>query len=186
MILITEKLSAIIDPIISRCQLFLISPPSFQDFKNLIKKIATNENLQLEDDTIAFLYRSTDGRMAQALDLLQLCSISASKIDANSLAENVALMQKDLIRSLLLRLLEGDFEKSREISRKIQNNYKVNAQQNFLMLFNELNRLPLSVYAKADIMNIIAEADFRSVDGRDIDIQLSNLLAQVCHYSNNL
>ena len=40
MILITTKISGIIDPIVSRCQLFLISQVDFDSFKKLIEEIA--------------------------------------------------------------------------------------------------------------------------------------------------
>ncbi|MFX1425903.1 MAG: hypothetical protein ACFFBE_05580, partial [Promethearchaeota archaeon] len=76
MILITAKISSIIDPIISRCQIFLIPRVKLEDFENFIKKVADNESLELSNDSIAILYEISKGRIFQAIDILQLSSIS--------------------------------------------------------------------------------------------------------------
>jgi DNA polymerase III delta prime subunit len=77
----------------------------------------------------------------------------------------------------------GDFPKARELSRKIQTNYKFNSQEMFKIMLTEITKLPLSKYSRSKLINLIAEADFRATDGRDIDIQVSNLLAKICYFS---
>jgi DNA polymerase III delta prime subunit len=186
MILITTKISSIIDPIISRCQIFLIPRVKFEDFENLIKRIADNESLEISDDSIAILYRISEGRIFQAIDILQLSSISGSKIDSNILYENAQRFQNDLIKSLLLISLKGDFPKSRELARKIISNYKYTTNELFKLLLNEINKLPLSRHVRSEMVNLIADADFRAISGRDSDIQISALLSKICLFSQYL
>jgi DNA polymerase III delta prime subunit len=81
---------------------------------------------------------------------------------------------------------KGDFAKAREISRNIQSNYKYNAQKLYNLLLNELKKLPLSTFAKIKLINLIADADFRAIEGYDGDIQISNLIAKICHLSEAL
>jgi len=183
MILITTKISSVIDPIISRCQIFLIPRVKFEHFTNLIITIADNESLQVSDESIEILYKISEGRIFQAIDILQLSSVTGNKIDKNVLYENAQRFQNDLVKSLLLISLKGDFPKSRELARKILSNYKYTTHKLFKSLLIEINKLPLSRYVKSEMINLIAEADFRALDGRDSDIQISALLSKFCLFS---
>jgi len=183
MILITTKISKIIDPIMSRCQLFLVSPVNYSSFESLILDIAQKESLKIKRDVIEFLYKTSGGKLSRAIDLLQLCSLSGDVIDLDKLYENSINSQKDMIRSLLLMCFKGDFPKARELSRKIQTNYKFNSQEMFKIMLTELKKIPLSKYSRIKLINLIAETDFRAIDGRDVDIQVSNLLAKICYFS---
>jgi len=183
MILITTKISKIIDPILSRCQIFLVCPVNYSSFESLILDIVQKESLKIKRDVIEFLYKTSGGKLSRAIDLLQLCSISGDDIDLDKLYDNSINSQNDMIRSLLLMCFRGDFPKARELSRKIQTNYKFNSQEMFKIILTELTKIPLSKYSRSKLINIIAEADFRAIDGRDVDIQVSNLLAKICYYS---
>ena len=119
MILITTKISKIIDPIMSRCQLFLVSPVNYSSFETLIFDIAQKESLKIKREVIEFLYKTSGGKLSRAIDMLQLCSIGGDVIDLDKLYENSINSQKDMIRSLLLMCFKGDFPKARKLSRKI-------------------------------------------------------------------
>ena len=187
MILITTKISGIIDPIVSRCQLFLISQVDFDSFKKLIEEIAKKESLDLEENVIEILFNLSEGKISRAIDLLQLCSITSKSIDMNSLSDNSQLFQKDLTRSLLLMALNiGDFNKCRELSRNIMSTYKYNSHELFAELLTEVNKLPLSKFARCKIIEMISDADFRALDGMDVDIQVSALLSKLCVLSESL
>ncbi|HUW90555.1 MAG TPA: AAA family ATPase [Candidatus Nanopelagicaceae bacterium] len=186
MILITTKVSKIIDPIMSRCQVFLISQIDFQSFEELISTIAEKEALKIDKETIRTLYEITAGKLSNAIDLLQICSISGNDIDVDKLYENFSNSKNDMIKSLLIMCFKGDFRKARELSRKIQSSYKFTSQEMFQIMLNELAKLPFSTYSRMKLINLLAEADFRAIDGRDTDIQISNLLAKICQFSEVL
>ena len=183
MILITQNISGIIDPIISRCQIFMIAPPKYESFKETINMISNKESLKIEAQVITNLFKFTKGKLAQAIDILQLCSLSSTTINNESLYETAMNFQNDLIHSLLLMCLRGDFLKAREISRKIQSTYKYRVSELFLLLFQDLAKIPLSDFIYSYLMNMIADADFRAIDGRDSDIQISNLISKMCYFS---
>ena len=186
MILITTKISSVIDPIVSRCQIFLIHRVKLEHFAKLMSDIANNESLELSDESIEILYKISEGRIFQAIDLLQLSSVSGNKIDKNVIYENAQRFQNDLVRNLLLISLKGDFPKSRELARKILSNYNYTTHELFKLILNEINKLPLSRYARSEMINLIAEADFRALNGRDSDIQISALLSKFCLFSQYL
>ena len=186
MILITTKVSKIIDPIMSRCQVFLISQVDFNSFEELMSTIAEKEALKIDKATIRTLYKITAGKLLDAIDLLQICSISGNDIDVDKLYENVSNSKNDMIKSLLIMCFKGDFRKARELSRKIQSSYKFSSQEMFQIMLTELAKLPFSTYSRITLINFIAEADFRAIDGRDTDIQISHLLAKICQFSEVL
>lgn len=186
MILITTKISSIINPIVSRCQIVLISPVKLDDFKDLITKIAAKESLEISDETIEVLYKISEGKISHALDLMQLSSISGKTIDMEKLYEYSQKFRNDLIRSLLIVAFKGDFPKARELSRKILSNYKYDINEFFKLMINELNKLPLSKFVRSKLINFIAESEFRALDGRDNDIQVSALLSKICLFSEYL
>ncbi|MHA2287919.1 MAG: hypothetical protein ACXABG_03945 [Promethearchaeota archaeon] len=186
MILITTKISRIIDPILSRCQIFLVSSVEFDSFKDLVQNIAQKESFKIEQDAIEILYKTSEGKISHAIDLLQLCSISGDTIDLDIIYENLIKSQNDMVRGLLLMCFKGNFLKSRELSRKIQTKYKYSAQELFQIMLTELEKIPISKIVRTKILNLIADADFRAVDGRDTDIQVSNLVAKLCSFSEYL
>jgi len=186
MILITTRISRIIDPIISRCQIFLISQSDFVSFSHLLKTIANKESLELTDEVIEILYRISDGKIAKAIDLLQLCCISGNIISSNSLYEFVNTFKNDQIRKLIEICFEGAFSKARTLMRDIIKDYKFNTRQFFSHLMDELINLPLSRFELIKLINIIADADFRAIDGRDGDIQISSLLSKLCLFSEKM
>ncbi|MFX1388978.1 MAG: hypothetical protein ACFE9Z_02815 [Promethearchaeota archaeon] len=183
MILITTKISSIIDPIVSRCQILLIPRVQLNEFKDLIIEIAKKEILEISDNCIEILYSVSDGRISKAIDLLQLSSISGNKITVESLYESSQKFHNELIKSLLMLAFKGDFPKTRELMRKIVLNNKLNAQEFYILLLKEINKLPLSKFSRIKMINAIADADFKSLEGRDNDIQMSALISKICLFS---
>jgi len=186
MILITPKISSVIDPIISRCQIFLIPQVKFENFAKLINSIANNESIEITPDGIKILYKISEGRMFHAIDILQLSSVTVDKIDKNILYENTQRFQNDVVRSILLISLKGDFPKSRELTRKLLTSYKYTPNELFGLLLKEINKLPLSKHVRTELINLLADADFRAINSRDSDIQISALLSKICLFSQYL
>jgi DNA polymerase III delta prime subunit len=186
MILITTKISSVIDPIVSRCQIILVSRIKLEDFKELIINISNQESLDISNEVLEILYDVSKGKISQAIDLLQLSATSGKTITPEKLYENSQKFQNSLLKSLLLISLKGNFPKAREISRKILSDYKYNAHDVFTLLLEEVNKLPLSRFTRNKLINIIADMDVRALGGRDSDIQISALISKICLLSEYL
>lgn len=186
MILVTTKVSSIIDPIVSRCQIILISQVKFEKFKELIIDIAEQESLEISDEITEILYQISEGKISRAIDILQLSTTSGKKIEPGNLYANSQKFQNTLLKSLLLISLKGNFPKAREIARKLLSDYKYNAHEVFLLLLDEVNNLPVSRFTRSKLINLIADSDFRALGGRDNDIQISALLSKICLFSEYL
>ncbi|MFW9970088.1 MAG: AAA family ATPase [Candidatus Odinarchaeota archaeon] len=185
MILLTTKISSIINPIISRCQILLISRAKLKEFSELILNISKKESIDISEECIEILYQISDAKISRAIDLLQLSSISGV-ITPDILYENSQKFQDDLIKSLLIVAFKGDFPKTRELARKILSNYKYSVHEFYILLLTEINTLPLSKFTRINLIKFIADSDFRSLSGLDLDIQISALLSKICRFSEYL
>ncbi|MBN1215069.1 MAG: hypothetical protein JXA99_06440 [Candidatus Lokiarchaeota archaeon] len=179
MILLTTKISGIIDPIISRCQLFLIPPLKYNKFEELILKISKKESIDVNIDIIKIIYRITEGRISKAIDILQLSSINSNIIDEKIIFESVKKFKNEDIEKLILNSFKGDFKKSRIMFREILSNYKYNANELFQKMLEVIIDLPISRFEKCKLINLIGDADFRALDGIDSDIQISAFISKL-------
>lgn len=186
MILLTTKISGIIDPIISRCQLFLIPQIEYNNFEELILEISEKESLELEKEVIKTLYKISNGKISKAIDLLQISSVSGSKIDINNIFDSSNQFKFEEIEKLILASFKGDFKKTRELFRKVLSTYKYNANEFFQKVLDVINEIPLSRYAMCKLINIIGEADLRALDGRDSDIQISSLISKLSAFRERM
>ncbi len=186
MIIITTKVSGIIDPILSRCQLFIISQVSYESFKRYIHAIIEKEQLKVKEDVIEILYQISKGNISHALDQLQLASISGNEIDSNMIYENYKKYQNKEVKELLLLMIKGDFKEARNKAREIISSYKYSMKEILFQILQEINKLPISRFAKIKLIDVIAEIDLRSIDGQDSDIQLSALISKISTFSESL
>ncbi len=186
MILITTKISGIIDPIVSRCQLFLIPQVNYETFKHLMEEIAENESLEIDREVYEYLFRISGGKISRAIDILQICGATGNTINMDKIYATTEKFEDQKIHTLVKKCFTKDFPDLRDSFRDILSKYKYNIHEFFIRFGEEIRKLPFSTYAKSHIMNIIAKADFRAIDGRDDDIQISNLIAQLNAFAQNL
>ncbi|MGV9203962.1 MAG: hypothetical protein ACOC44_08060 [Promethearchaeia archaeon] len=183
MILISTKISGIIDPILSRCQLMLVPQPRYEAFYQLISNIALRESLTIEDEVIKSLYNVSEGKLAKAIDLLQLSSLSGNTISLDKLQSYLEEYKNKEVEKLLKICLNGNFKDAREKLREIISDYKYNPHELFSLLLEEVAKLPISRYLRLKLIKMISDADFKAIDGNDDDIQMSALIANICKFS---
>jgi replication factor C small subunit len=85
-----------------------------------------------------------------------------------------------MVKDLLEIAFQGKFEEARKIARNINSEYKFSAPEFFIHLTEELTKLPLSNFAKETVLDMIADADFKAIEGNDDDIQINALLSKIC------
>ncbi len=186
MILITTKISGIIDPILSRCQVFIIPQVDFNAFQELILKIAEKEGFTIKNEVISYLYKLSEGKIARAIDFLQLCSIKTQDVSVELIYEVASKFRSTNFEAILEHCLKKEFTKARESYRKIISEMKFSTSEFLLEFLNEINKSSLSTPLKIELTNYIAETDFRSLDSRDSDIQVSALLSKICLLTENI
>jgi len=185
-ILISPKISSIIDPIISRCQILFVSTVDFKDFRNFITELSKNEKFNINNPAIKILYKYSEAKLRKAIDLLQLSMMKSTDINSEVLFEIINSSRDKSMNELFNLILKGEFPPVRKQLRKIRRDFNYSAQEIYKKLLDEIIKLPLGKSIKIQYINYIAEADFRSIDGLDDDIQLSTLISKLCLLSEKI
>jgi len=186
MIIITTRVSSIIDPIVSRCQLLFVSQIDFINFKKLMLNIADEEGIKINEPAIEILYKYTEGQINKAINIMQLASMHTTLINSEMLYDVIDLFREKGINELLNFIYKGDFVKCREHIRSIRRTYNYTAREIYKKMLDEVLLAPLGKKLKIQFINHIADADFRGNDGLDDDIQLSSLISKLCLLSKKL
>jgi DNA polymerase III delta prime subunit len=170
MILITDQISAVIDPIISRCSVLFFNKIDEQSFSKVIEKIAEEEHLELKGNVARMLYLATEGRLEDAIGALQKASLSDKVIDADcvygALSSDYNLQLSTLMRSIL----QGKLDIAKDQIKKL-NEFGYTMKEIMASFCLEIYRLPIAESLKAGLINVIADADFNSINANDENIQ---------------
>ncbi len=185
-LIITTRISSIIDPIISRCQILFVPPVDFKNFKDLIEDISTKESFTVDDPTIRILYKYSQAQINTATNLLQIAAMKTPSINSEIIYEVIDKSRNKKTSQLLKVIYKGDFSKARGLMRDIRREYNYSAQEIFKQMMDEMIIMPIAKRVKIQFINYIADADFGSIDGMDADIQLSNLISKMCLFSVKL
>ena len=140
--------------IISRCQRFDLHRVSNNDLNAHIDLIAKKEKIEINQDAISLIVRSSDGSIRDGLSLLdQAIASENEKITAKSIIQMLGLADRSKIFELLNSIFKGDAPKSLFIFNELYN-----SGADILMIFDEmlkvthfLTKLKISPEIKDDL-----------------------------------
>jgi replication factor C small subunit len=176
-ILICNYSSGIIEPLQSRCAIFRFQRLDEASVTENLKAIAKKEKLKHAGDSVfGEIYEATQGDMRQAINLLQAASASG-EVTVDSVKSVSGAAAKARISEIIETALEGDFEGARTKMIELTRVYGI-PERDFLKYANEsLGSLRVPDMARA--ISILADYDFRLVQGAQPELQLTAMLAQL-------
>ncbi len=179
MILITDKISGIIDPIVSRCQLIMV--PYIEDhlFNRFIKEVCVKEKVSIKLNELNYLRYITKSNIGDALDLIQLTNLRDGKVNLTNLSEVESQLNERMVAGLFSATLNGNLKGIRRELRKIFKTKKLSKNEIFTRLTREVLRTPLQRSVKAQYLSLIADMDYESLDSNNDEIQINKLLSQM-------
>ncbi len=108
-ILATTEKHKIIPTILSRCQIFDFKRINVTDAKNHLKKIASQESIDADDDALHIIAQKADGAMRDALSIFdRVVSFSGDKLTRQAVAENLNVLDYDSYFKTTDLLLENN------------------------------------------------------------------------------
>ena len=108
-ILATTEKHKIIPTILSRCQIFDFKRINVTDAKNYLKKIASQESIDADDDALHIIAQKADGAMRDALSIFdRVVSFSGDKLTRQAVAENLNVLDYDSYFKTTDLLLENN------------------------------------------------------------------------------
>ena len=176
-ILICNYSSGIIEPLQSRCAIFRFQRLDEESVIANLKAIARKEKLKHAGDAVFdAIYEATGGDLRQAINLMQAASASG-ELTSDAVKSVSGAAAKSRVSDIIGAALEGDFEQARTKMIELTRVYGI-PERDFLKYANEaLNSLKVPDMAKA--ISILAEYDYRLVQGSQPELQLTAMLAQL-------
>lgn len=109
--------------IISRCQRFDFRRIQLDTIKKTLSNIAKEENISIDDKTLTLIAKKADGALRDAQSLFdQVISFCGDKIDSETVAQMLNLIDEDLFFNISDAILQKDFNIVFETTNKIYQN----------------------------------------------------------------
>lgn len=169
--------SKIIDPIQSRCAVFRFRLLEKQDVYRIIKKIAKEEKLNVDDKALESIYNLSKGDVRRVINLLQSGSSIAKNINEKTIGETAAMAEPAAIKAVLELAAAGKFVESRDKLLNIMLKQGLGGLDIIKAIQREVWNLSIPQEKKIKLIEKCGEIEFRLVEGSDEFIQLEALLA---------
>ena len=175
MILLTDQISSIIDPIISRCNIIFFKQIPYAAFEKKIKEVAKREEINTDENAIKTLYLASKGNVSDSLSYLQTIAVSSSNIDSDAIHDISKDSLQAEVNSLLYNCLS---QKEILVKQNVSRIKKFDRTFNDIMalLSEEIFNLPVAEYVKADIINVVSQIDFKTMNSTSTDLMFDYLV----------
>ena len=174
--------SKIIDPIQSRCAIFRFTPIKGEDIKDRLRFICENEGFEADEKGLESIVYFAEGDMRKAVNVLQAASVEGEAITEDSVYEVVSKAKPQDIGNMINKALMGDFMGARNILRETMVLQGTSGEDMVTQIYQDVSKRVLDGKMDAgiymDLIEAIAECDFRIREGAEPRIQLEALLAQ--------
>jgi DNA polymerase-3 subunit gamma/tau len=139
--------------IISRCQRFDFRRIELIPIKNLLKKIALEEKIDIDDQSLTIIAKKADGALRDAESLLdQIAAFSGNKIEAEALSTMLNLIEEDVFFTVSDAILEKKYITAFDVTKQVYEK-----GWNFIDFLNGLiehfrNILTITLSGKTDLI----------------------------------
>ena len=173
--------SKIIEPIQSRCAVFRFRPLADIDVNSQVKFVADEENVKLDADACEAIVDISLGDLRKALTALQVAAALDSHVTREMIYETSATAPPEALQQYLLACREDGFHAARRRLRELLDKFGLAGTDFINQLHRELYSVDfLSEATKLDITEMMAEVDFRLVEGGGEQLQLDSMTAKIC------
>ena len=175
--------SRIIEPIQSRCALFRFKPLPEKDIVKRLEYIAEKEKLKVKKEALEALVYVSEGDMRKAINYLQTASIAKKEIKEDDVFKVAAKAHPKEVREIISLSMKGDFEKARGKLDSLLYEYGMSGEDVISQLYREIMNSSIDDAVKAQLVDKIAEYNFRMTEGANDRIQIEALIAQIVNIS---
>jgi|TARA_B100001250_G_scaffold48512_7_gene38002 replication factor C small subunit len=173
--------SKIIEPIQSRCAVFRFRPLDKEQILERISIVANNEDIKIENEAADAIAKVSLGDLRKAITSLQVAASLDSNITRDLVYETTATAPPEELHRFFLSCKEDGFQPARRRLRDILNNFGLAGTDFVNQLHRELSTVSfLDEVQKLAITEVMAETDFRMVEGGGESLQLDAMTAKIC------
>ncbi|MFB6104020.1 MAG: replication factor C small subunit [Halobacteriaceae archaeon] len=171
--------SQIIDPIQSRCAVFRFSSLPDDAVEEVVRKIATNEGIEITDAAVDALVYAADGDMRKAINGLQAASVTGGTVEEDMVYDITATARPEEVQSMVEAALDGEFATARATLDELLTDQGLAGGDIIDQLHRSVWEFDISDQDAVYLMDRVGEADYRIAEGANERVQLEALLAAV-------
>lgn len=185
-IMIANYSGKIIEPLQSRCAPFRFSYMSQQDQNRYLRHIIDEENVKILDEGYDAIFEVSGGDLRKATNTLQAAASMGKVIDSETVYSVIGHANPADVSEMIKIAMKGDFIEARKKLREMIIKYGVAGSDIIKQIHSSIFRSMLPDSWKVTLSEAIGEADFRMVQGADVEVQLSALLARLTEAGQEL
>jgi replication factor C small subunit len=185
-IMIANYSGKIIEPLQSRCAPFRFSYMSQEDQDRYLRNIIEKEDIKILDEGYDAIFEVSGGDLRRATNTLQAAASMGKVIDAETVYSVIGRANPEDVNKMIKTAMKGDFLEARKQLREMILKYGVAGSDIIKQIHTEIFRSMLPDSWKVTLSEAIGEIDFRLVQGADVEVQLSALLARLTEAGQEL
>jgi replication factor C small subunit len=185
-IMIANYSGKIIEPLQSRCAPFRFSYMSQEDQDRYLRNIIEKEDIKILDEGYDAIFEVSEGDLRKATNALQAAASMGKVIDAETVYSVIGRANPADVNEMIKTAMKGDFLGARKKLRDMILKYGVAGSDIIKQIHTAIFRSMLADSWKVTLSEAIGEADFRLVQGADVEVQLSALLARMTEAGQEL
>lgn len=177
-VLIANYSGKIIEPLQSRCAPFRFSYMVQEDQDRYLRNIIEKEDIKISDEGYDAIFEVSQGDLRRATNTIQAAASMGKAIDAETVYSVIGRANPEDVSSMIKTAMKGKFLEARKQLRDMIMKYGVAGSDIIKQIHMEIFRSNLPDSWKVTLSEAIGEADFRMIQGADVEVQLSALLAR--------
>ena len=178
--------SKIIDPIQSRCAVFRFKPIKAEDLEKYLKFVASKEGLKITGEGYQAITYLAQGDLRRAINGLQMAAAAKKEITPDVVYQAVAAARPDEVKEALELALDGNYSGARERLDTLQITYGLAGEDVIRQMHRSIRDLKISDIVKVQMIEKLAEADFRLSEGANSRIQIEAVVANFAILGRNM
>jgi replication factor C small subunit len=185
-IMIANYSGKIIEPLQSRCAPFRFSYMSKEDQDRYLRNIIKKEDIKILDEGYDAIFEVSGGDLRRATNTIQAAASMGKTIDAETVYSVIGRANPADVNEMIKTAMKGDFLGARKKLREMILKYGVAGSDIIKQIHTAIFRSMLPDSWKVTLSEAVGEADFRLVQGADVEVQLSALLARLTEAGHDL
>lgn len=174
--------SKIIDPIQSRCAIFRYAPIKGDEIVERLKYICDQEKVSYDDTGLETIVYFAEGDMRKSINVLQASASEGVGITEEAVYDVVSKAKPQDINGMITKALSGDFMGARDLLRDTMVLQGTSGEDMVTQIYQDVSKRVMEGKMEADIyidlIEAIADCDFRIREGANPRIQLEALLTK--------
>ena len=169
--------SKIIDPIQSRCAVFRFRPLKAEDVERYLKFVAVKEELNIDKEAYESLTYLAQGDLRRAINGLQMAAAANVDLTSDVVYQAVAAARPEEVKEALEMSLDNNFAGARERLDTLQITYGLAGEDVLRQMHRSVRDIEVPDTIKVQMIEKLAEADFRLSEGANARIQIEAVIA---------